>query len=335
MKKILLVAALLCSLLRPLGADVLMFGPEYWAIVGDPGNAAHTASHGYGSVAEVYAIGKMEVTNAQYVDFLNAVAASDPYGLYDTAMGAQTRGGITRSGTEGNYSYAVKTTTWDYTLRPVNFVSVYDAMRYVNWLHNGATAGADTESGAYLLLGASATPSNAAMIVRSEGARYFLPSVDEWFKAAYYKGGGVDAGYWLYATSSDTLPVASLPGSLPNAANYNNAAGNPDVMPVGSYLQSVGPYGTFDQNGNLYEWTEFHNAGQSNYGQLGGSWGSSSAALPSTRAATFDPGSTASGSVGFRVAAAVPEPSVWISLGIGWLAMVLWRRQCANAGRAG
>ncbi|NIM51450.1 MAG: PEP-CTERM sorting domain-containing protein, partial [Gemmatimonadales bacterium] len=66
-----------------------------WVTVGDPGNVNDT--HGYGGVGYVYNIGRYEVTNAQYCAFLNAVAASDPHGLYNTYMGTFL-GGITRSG---------------------------------------------------------------------------------------------------------------------------------------------------------------------------------------------------------------------------------------------
>ena len=44
-----------------------------------------------------YYISKYEVTNAQYAEFLNAKAASDPLGLYNASMGSDaTFGGITR-----------------------------------------------------------------------------------------------------------------------------------------------------------------------------------------------------------------------------------------------
>ena len=78
--------------------------------IGNPGNPADTrdSANGFGSVAYPYRIGTTEVTNAQYTAFLNAVAASDPYGLYNTNMGSQTYGGIVRSGASGSFSYAVK-----------------------------------------------------------------------------------------------------------------------------------------------------------------------------------------------------------------------------------
>ncbi len=73
-----------------------------FAQVGNAGNAPDPTT-GYGAVAYNYAISKTEVTNAQYAEFLNAVAATDNFGgsdptLYNTSMGFNALGGITRSG---------------------------------------------------------------------------------------------------------------------------------------------------------------------------------------------------------------------------------------------
>ena len=81
------------------------------------------------------------------------------------------------------------------------WVSFFDCVRFANWMNNGQ-GNASTESGAYTLLGGTATPSNATTITRNAGANIFLPSENEWYKAAYYKGGGTNAGYWDFATQS-------------------------------------------------------------------------------------------------------------------------------------
>ena len=60
-------------------------------------------------------------------------------------------------------------------------------------------------------------------VVCKPGALFFLPSEDEWYKAAYYKGGGTNAGYWDYPTQSDTAPTAELPvgtDMVNGSANY-------------------------------------------------------------------------------------------------------------------
>ena len=125
--------------------------------VGNVGNGNDPATGGlYGGVGYAYRIGTNEVTNAQYAEFLNAKAASDLLGLYNTSMGSDARGGITRSGVSGSFSYAMKT---DMGNKPVNYVSWYDSIRFANWLNNGQGTG-DTETGAYTLLGGTPMPSN-------------------------------------------------------------------------------------------------------------------------------------------------------------------------------
>jgi hypothetical protein len=99
---ILLVAAVLC----PLSAMAVTIPTMAVRDVGNPADRDTFGSPTYGAVAYAYRIGQTEVTNSQYVEFLNAAAKSDPYSLYNPTM-AGARGGITRSGTTGNYSYAV------------------------------------------------------------------------------------------------------------------------------------------------------------------------------------------------------------------------------------
>jgi formylglycine-generating enzyme required for sulfatase activity len=185
------------SILNPLNLPNLV-------AVGDVNNASDTAgSGGKGSVSYNYAIGKYLVTNSEYVEFLNAVAATDTYSLYYSNM-AGVIGGITRSGTSGSYTYSVKT---NYGNKPLNFVSWFDCARYCNWLHNekptGSQNSSTTEDGAYTLNGA--VSGNVA--VRNSGAKYHIPTENEWYKAAYYKGDGTNSGYWSYATQSDEMPI--------------------------------------------------------------------------------------------------------------------------------
>jgi hypothetical protein len=77
-----------------------------WVAVGFEGNLCDDQLFGcFGAVDYIYRISKTEVTNEQYVEFLNAKAAADPFELYDTRMGSG-HGGIIRSGTSGNFMYS-------------------------------------------------------------------------------------------------------------------------------------------------------------------------------------------------------------------------------------
>ncbi|MDO8588978.1 MAG: SUMF1/EgtB/PvdO family nonheme iron enzyme [Armatimonadota bacterium] len=299
--------------------------------VGDPGNAADTryASPGYGAVSYTYNIGKYEVTAAQYVEFLNAKAKTDPYGLYDTSMGDTTayQGcNIQRSGSSGGYSYSVAS---GWANRPVNYVSFWDACRFANWLNNGQGDG-DTESGAYTLTPAGISNNT---ITRNTGCRWAVTSEDEWYKAAYYKGGGTSAGYWDYATQSNAAPASQvLPTDPGNSVNYYTytsgySVGSPYWRTnVGEFENSVSAYGTFDQSGNVYELNEAI-ISEAYRGLRGGSfWDNDYHSLQASNRLIFPtPGFS---DLGFRVAEAVPEPSSLLALSAGGLGLLLaWRRR--------
>ena len=121
-----------------------------WSPVGNPGNAAD--STGYGSVGYSYNIGTYDVTNSQYVEFLNSNVpggeTADPLALYNSHMSNATYGGINyNSGAASGSKYSVISGKGD---NPVNYVTFYDTLRFANWLDNGQTPGS-TETGAYTL----------------------------------------------------------------------------------------------------------------------------------------------------------------------------------------
>ena len=241
--------------------------------VGNPGNADDTWGDGYGGVAYAYNIGKYEVTAGQYTEFLNAVAATDTYGLYNPSMDSSSDGcQITQHGTDGNYTYDFSGrpsgTEADWVDRPVNYVSWGDAARFANWLHNGQPTGPQdlttTEDGSYFLDGATSNPELMA-ITREADATWVIPSEDEWYKAAYHYNDGVTGNYWDYPTKSDTAPTSEAPPGTDmtdGSANYYGsgyAIGGPYWRTeVGAYdaKPSDSPYGTFDQGGNVAEWNE-------------------------------------------------------------------------------
>ena len=121
---------------------IMVMADTHWAYaveiptvpVGNAGNP-NDSSTGYGGVSYAYEIATTEVTKAQYLAFLTAKAAtSDLLGLYNPTMTDDPRSGITRSGSDGSYTFAAKENIGN---KPVNFVSWHDAIRFANWLNNG------------------------------------------------------------------------------------------------------------------------------------------------------------------------------------------------------
>lgn len=237
----LLAGSVLAVLAQPAFAD--LFIPT--VRVGYEGNAGSPQS-GSGAVAYAYHIGTTEVTNAQYASFLNAVARSDPNGLYNESM-ASGFGGITRSGVAGSYTYAVREGKGNH---PVNFVSFWDATRFANWMNNGQPTGAQgqttTEDGAYTL---TASGMAANTVGRNDHWRWAVTSGAEWHKAAYFQpatAGGDPSNFWTFPNASHSITLAD--------ANYDNPTGGP--VAVGTYAHAKGFFGTFDMGGNVAELTE-------------------------------------------------------------------------------
>jgi formylglycine-generating enzyme required for sulfatase activity len=308
------VAALLGSLAVPAHAVTID-----WVTVGDPGNAPDTTGdpNPAGAVATSFQIMKFEWTNSQYAGFLNSVDpnGTNPNSVYNASMGSDARGGISlTSGAAAGSKYAAKTNMGD---KPVNYVTWFDAARVANWLMNGATGTSSTETGAYTLNNAIIGSAPAV----NSGATFYIPTEDQWYKAAYYKGGNTNAGYWDYATQSDSIPTAvtagstgiGSSGSAGNFANYNNAASwngqTGNVTTVGTN-GGASAYGAFDMSGNLFEWNDLTGSAGSTRGLRGGTWTNSASFLSSSTRVVYDP-SFGFDTLGFRLASpvAVPEPS--------------------------
>ncbi len=117
------------------------------------------------------------------------------------------------------------------------------ARRFSNWLNNGQGSG-DTETGAYTLLGGTATPSNGLTVTRNGGASIFLTSENEWYKAAYYDA--LSTSYFDYPTGTNTATGCVAPGSdTGNSANCWPATSPSGALTnVGAYALSDSPYGT-------------------------------------------------------------------------------------------
>ena len=319
------IATTIVTLLSAVALNAELIGIDT-SFVGDAGNA--NSSAGYGAVDYNYYIGTYAVTNAQYAEFLNAVASeSDTYNLYNTGMAkvsGMVSGGIVRTYDEetGTYSYSTIVNGEDRGNWAVNYVSFWDAARFCNWVTTG-----DTERGVYMLNGV-VSPTNSSIVRDTaawEAGGVAISSQDEWYKAAFYNAS--TSTYYAYTNMQNNNALIKI-GDIANT--YWTGLNHVTDADFGS----EGPYDTYGQGGNVWEWNDTI-INTTNRIRRGGNFFAEDRELSSTgnynretSYATFEDYGT-----GFRVSSltpiiAIPEPSTYaLIFGVLALGLVLYRRR--------
>jgi formylglycine-generating enzyme len=316
--------------------------------IGNVGNPADPAT-GAGAVNYSYSMSTYDVTIGQYTAFLNAVAAADPYNLYNAHMATNANvAGIAQSGTSGNYTYSVIGSTAN---DPITIVTYQSSARFANWMANGQPKGPEgpgtTETGSYTLNGAT-TDAALANVTRNSNATWVIPTNNEYYKATYYQPtaqGGPTSGYWLYPDRSNSPPVAGPPpggafgANVRNFASGNYALTNADQLTstqfyltaVGAYSLSHSFYGTYDQGTLVGSYTETLSPqiGVDWRGDPGGAWDALAEEAASNGINDSRPGTDAGTDTGIRLALIVPtpEPSTALLALLACPALWLWRRR--------
>jgi sulfatase modifying factor 1 len=294
--------------------------------VGNPNNPARFSYGNLGVVAHELQIGKYEVTIRRYKDFLNAV---DPHGInpngvyYSTMDSERATSGIRfSSGAASSNKYS----PIGGPNHPIVFVSWFNAARFANWMHNGQGSGS-TETGDYTLGGATSGWAPAV----NPGAQFYIPTENEWFKAAYYSpllnsGSG---GYFTYATQSDVAPGNTI-GDAANQANYTYNGvfavtqsadfGNVSLTTdVGAFTNSPSYYGTFDQTGNVQEWHDRTGGASELRGLRGGGFQFPVSSIANDSPAGLAPPSV-DGYAGYRIGFRLASPVMSVSGGETYVA---------------
>jgi len=214
--------------------------------------------------------------------------------------------------------------------KPATNITWFEAAQFVNWLNTskGATPAYKFDGGGNFQLwspgDAGYDPNN---LYRNSLAAYFLPSTDEWYKAAFYDP--VAGVYYDFPTGSDSAPDGiDFAGDTAFDAVLFDGGFNiqpNDVTDVGL----LSPYGTAGQGGNVFEWeeTEFdlvNNSSSSVRGWRGGSWGTGFNNLSASERFYLNPAIGRS-DTGFRVAS-VPEPSSLLLGVLGAVGLLLCRK---------
>lgn len=224
------------------------------------GNAADTT--GYGAVGYPYNIGKYQLTQGQY-DTIRAVGGSP----------------LAAGSTLGPSS-------------PVTLVSWTEVAMLCNWLTTG-----DFNTGVYTISGGAVTGiMDHQTAVSTYGKAYAIPTLDEWYKAAYYSVTG--GTYSVYATGSNTKPGSEK-------VTGENIGSGSTVWNVGEGVLEQN--GTYDMGGNVAEFTETATGTNRVTRSAYFSWsndGESTTAIGG-KSETYE-----NGGYGFRIVELAPVPSV-------------------------
>ena len=289
----------------PFGTGANQFTIEFVTIP-----AATNPAGGYGIVNNDYRMGIYEITNDQWNKFTDSFGEpnGNPSGAYD----------------EDPY--------WTAANLPTNQVSWYEAAQFVNWLntstgHHAAYKFTGTRgTGDYTLAAWSAAEAdNGTDLYRHKDAFYYLPTEDEWVRAAYWG----ETGLQTYSNASPSDLVSGVPD--PAKWNYSSSAEN-EPWAVGSGVLELN--GTFDMMGHVWEWMESpHNdpsyGTSSNRALRGGSYYAPGIDNADALASSYrgqDQPEDSGPNGGFRVASDIPEPASLALLSLGGLAIIRQRR---------
>ena len=225
------------------------YGLDFLSI-GSPGNRATIPSEvpwtpdlRVGAVNNEYRIMRTNLNVSQYMEFANAYApfwTGDPHTLAGFwGREQQGPGGIWHySPAPGSEHYAVQI-RWEM------------AARYCNWLHNGKVNEAWAfEKGAY----DTSTFQHGMgwythQTVPSPGAKFWIPTLDEFDKAAYYdpnRYGSGKEGYWINPDGSDESLIRALPENGGETVGDLFPQGFFGMWDLGQYPGTQSPWGLID-----------------------------------------------------------------------------------------
>ncbi|MFO0858606.1 MAG: SUMF1/EgtB/PvdO family nonheme iron enzyme [Phycisphaerales bacterium] len=321
-------------------------GNAPWQGNGTPGDRAI----GRGGVGYEYKIGKFEVTSAQWVDFFNAAYDRPAGDTIPHLIPPDCWGGISTTPTHIENPNARRwTTTPQSAMLPTGDISWRMAAIYCNWLHNGKATNREAFlNGAYDVstFGYQGTVFTD-QLTHHPDAHYWIPTWDEWLKAAHYdpvkqNSDGSLGGWWLYPHRSDVAPVYGPPNVFVNGVLSQANAGwdqldypgfNPFSVQLGAYAQVTSPWGLLDVAGATREWTEetvfVNGVFPADRYFDGTAWDFSTGTVDRINSVGGDFPSLAVYDLGFRIATSVPAPGI-SALAVSLFALAAHRRRSSG-----
>ncbi len=301
------------ALAAPALADI---PPDYdfqWVTIGSPNNPAYPGdpdfgtNAGRGSVSYAYRMPRLETTTGQWMEFINTFATRG----YNMSDAVPLWWGATSSGS----GFALRSGIASPQLVPVQGITWRWAAKFCNWLNNGKSTDYNSIlSGAYdaSTFGSGAGGTFTDQLTHSPGAKFWIPTLDEWLKAAHYdptKNG--QGGWWEYSNSSDTAPIPGAPGVGETSAGYRTDGLPQWDYPLGSYANTKSPWGLLDLSGGAQEWLEETEAASPRFRSLDGTFAACLPPYLDADKAGFTDGAfpQSHGAAGLRIASSVPSPA--------------------------
>lgn len=305
--------------------------------IGDPGNRATIPSEvpmdptlSVGAVGYEYRMMRSKLDVETYIDFVRAYAPHWSGGPADWTLTGPFVVPFQKPG--GG---------WDYQPRPGYEGSAARlewqmAARYCNWLHNDRRPEAEAfERGAYDTSTFNFTPfAWTAQLEPSPGAKYWIPSRDEWVKAAHYdpdRYGPGQGGYWLQPNSSDQPLIMGYPSqggeTIGDLHHQNNPSLGLGAWPLGQYPHVQSPWGLVDISATVPDYTSFVTSYSNAALAMGGSMAGSAPYFVFDRLDFFAGGAVWGDNLGaIRVATSVPVPATSVCALAGTWALRRRRR---------
>ena len=305
--------------------------PDYdflWSRIGATGNAPYSGPdetsmnvNGRGRVDYEYRMSTLEVTSGQWLEFLNTYSMSaTPPRLFSNRNPVYWGGGV-----DGTYSgpgrrFILNPNIPNASLLPVASISFDMSMLYCNWLHNGkGTSPSAIATGAYdtTVIPDGIDIPQSLYPLRSPDARFWIPSLDEWIKAAHFdpnRYGEGQSGWWTYRNRSEEPGTPGPPGLGTTSAGWEGDSFGEWRIPLGSYTDQMSPWGLLDTSGATAEWIEeiagVDPSQTDERWTMGPSAGGTPLALPFYERISFAFPENASGAAlsGLRIASVVPAP---------------------------
>jgi len=300
---------------------------------------------GRGSVGYEYNIGRFEITTSQWLEYVNTFTArSDSLLISQVGFPVHWGAGVDSTYQGPGVRYRLKPIA-DAGMMPVASITWRQAAMYCNWLHNGKSSDLSARlNGAYDASTFAFTSPGVwtDQAAHSPGARYWIPTLDEWIKAVHFdpiaSGPNGEVGrWWLQPNGTDIALTYGPPGQGQANSGFELAGNGHWNIPLGSYPQTVTPWGLLDAAGGTAEWLEsIYTVGTLRSRIADGSAGGLSVTQAGDLLYSYGADSPASGAgiYGFRIASAVPSPGVPAAFGmIAAFHIGRRRRSCVDSSR--